>query len=361
MDISLLSCEGEHADLLAIDDLLDFSNDDIGGPIDSSENSTPSCELPTLSSHVSSPKDKKSSNHAPCVFDSNELCVPCDDLAELEWLSNFVEESFSSGDHVPASFCFGSTGKFTTDESITHRDFRKDSYQSTSPVSVLKSSTHSRDKSLSFKVGPDMSVPARARSKRCRTAVCFWNTQILSAEASESLLESSSTTSTITSDSEMITTYYDHDDDDYDDKNDNEDDDEEEEIDDEIHGDRLRHYYQHKRVGDPSVKVKKFNKVLDSFSNSKPKKLKVQDGGQAVRKCLHCATQKTPQWRAGPMGPKTLCNACGVRYKSGRLCAEYRPAASPTFVEELHSNSHRKVLEMRRKRGEFMSPSGIRH
>lgn len=24
--------------------------------------------------------------------------------------------------------------------------------------------------------------------------------------------------------------------------------------------------------------------------------------------------QVTPVWRAGPEGPKTLCNACGVRY-----------------------------------------------
>lgn len=50
------------------------------------------------------------------------------------------------------------------------------------------------------------------------------------------------------------------------------------------------------------------------------------------------------------MGPKTLCNACGVRYKSGRLVPEYRPAASPTFVLTKHSNSHRKVLEIRRQK-----------
>ncbi|RRT65870.1 hypothetical protein B296_00035430, partial [Ensete ventricosum] len=68
-----------------------------------------------------------------------------------------------------------------------------------------------------------------------------------------------------------------------------------------------------------------------------------------VRKCMHCEIQKTPQWRAGPMGPKTLCNACGVRYKSGRLFPEYRPAASPTFVPSIHSNSHKKVVEMRIK------------
>lgn len=68
------------------------------------------------------------------------------------------------------------------------------------------------------------------------------------------------------------------------------------------------------------------------------------------RRCLHCETDKTPQWRTGPMGPKTLCNACGVRYKSGRLVPEYRPAASPTFMVSKHSNSHRKVLELRRQK-----------
>nr|XP_043632816.1 GATA transcription factor 7-like [Erigeron canadensis] len=65
------------------------------------------------------------------------------------------------------------------------------------------------------------------------------------------------------------------------------------------------------------------------------------------RRCTHCLSQRTPQWRAGPDGPKTLCNACGVRYKSGRLLPEYRPAKSPSFVSYKHSNSHKKVLEMR--------------
>lgn len=68
------------------------------------------------------------------------------------------------------------------------------------------------------------------------------------------------------------------------------------------------------------------------------------------RKCQHCGAEKTPQWRAGPLGPKTLCNACGVRFKSGRLVPEYRPASSPTFRSDLHSNSHRKIVEMRNKK-----------
>ncbi|KAL6633346.1 hypothetical protein ACP70R_026017 [Stipagrostis hirtigluma subsp. patula] len=88
-----------------------------------------------------------------------------------------------------------------------------------------------------------------------------------------------------------------------------------------------------------------------------------EEGGEraqpqgTVRRCTHCQIEKTPQWRAGPLGPKTLCNACGVRYKSGRLFPEYRPAASPTFVPSIHSNSHKKVVEMRQKAVRSGDPS----
>lgn len=96
----------------------------------------------------------------------------------------------------------------------------------------------------------------------------------------------------------------------------------------------------------------------------KQKKKTTQTGGsggggqQQPRRCSHCGVQKTPQWRAGPLGAKTLCNACGVRYKSGRLLPEYRPACSPTFSSQLHSNNHRKVMEMRRKK-ELEAGSGL--
>jgi len=33
--------------------------------------------------------------------------------------------------------------------------------------------------------------------------------------------------------------------------------------------------------------------------------------------CVNCNSSSTPQWRMGPTGPKTLCNACGVRFKKG--------------------------------------------
>ncbi|KAI8555594.1 hypothetical protein RHMOL_Rhmol05G0184900 [Rhododendron molle] len=34
--------------------------------------------------------------------------------------------------------------------------------------------------------------------------------------------------------------------------------------------------------------------------------------------CCDCKTTKTPLWRAGPSGPKSLCNACGIRHRKKR-------------------------------------------
>ncbi|KAK2411172.1 GATA transcription factor [Trifolium repens] len=34
-----------------------------------------------------------------------------------------------------------------------------------------------------------------------------------------------------------------------------------------------------------------------------------------ARRCASCDTTSTPLWRNGPRGPKSLCNACGIRYK----------------------------------------------
>ncbi|XP_074555581.1 GATA transcription factor 6-like [Curcuma longa] len=96
----------------------------------------------------------------------------------------------------------------------------------------------------------------------------------------------------------------------------------------------------------PPAKTQKLKKR--GRKPNKPATEAVESHGQ--RRCAHCGAHKTPQWRAGPLGAKTLCNACGVRFKSGRLLPEYRPAFSPTFVSYIHSNCHRKVLEMRRKK-----------
>ncbi|KAF2471117.1 uncharacterized protein BDR25DRAFT_286579 [Lindgomyces ingoldianus] len=48
----------------------------------------------------------------------------------------------------------------------------------------------------------------------------------------------------------------------------------------------------------------------DGRSSDKKKKIKIAD--EYV--CTDCGTLDSPEWRKGPNGPKTLCNACGLRW-----------------------------------------------
>ncbi|KDP23419.1 hypothetical protein JCGZ_23252 [Jatropha curcas] len=44
-----------------------------------------------------------------------------------------------------------------------------------------------------------------------------------------------------------------------------------------------------------------------------------ENGSVEIKKyCTDCKTTKTPLWRGGPAGPKSLCNACGIRYRKKR-------------------------------------------
>ncbi|XP_043706240.1 GATA transcription factor 12 [Telopea speciosissima] len=266
-----------------IDDLLDFSNEEAilnDGTFNSvtvTGNSTDSSTVTAVDSCNSSfsggdlhySGDLGCRNLADAQF-SGDLCVPYDDLAELEWLSNFVEESFSSEDLQKLQLISGM--KARTDETSETRDFQPEN--------------NSNNNNPIFR--PEMSVPGKARSKRSRAAPINWSSRLLVLSPTTSSSESDVASSS------------------------------------------------GKKITKGTAKKKEVSDIAG-----------VNGEG---RKCLHCATDKTPQWRTGPMGPKTLCNACGVRYKSGRLVPEYRPAASPTFMLTKHSNSHRKVLELRRQK-----------
>ncbi|KAK2373897.1 GATA transcription factor [Trifolium repens] len=73
----------------------------------------------------------------------------------------------------------------------------------------------------------------------------------------------------------------------------------------------------------------KNNKKSCSIKKSKDKSLKVKSKDKYKdRICSHCKTKDTTQWRFGPLGRNTLCNACGLRYKSNRLMEGYKPKAS---------------------------------
>ncbi|EPS60442.1 hypothetical protein M569_14364 [Genlisea aurea] len=51
-------------------------------------------------------------------------------------------------------------------------------------------------------------------------------------------------------------------------------------------------------------------------------------GSHGHRVCADCSTTKTPLWRSGPKGPKSLCNACGIRQRKARRAIEAAAAAT---------------------------------
>ncbi|PSS05087.1 GATA transcription factor [Actinidia chinensis var. chinensis] len=245
----------------------------------------------------------KTSDSLPCSGLSAELSVPCEDIIPLEWLSNFVEDSFSGG------------GMTLNKENLTvNKESSHNQFKPSSPISVLENSTSSSSSSsngscsggMILPISPTLHGPQRARSKRPRPAT-FNPHPAINLLSPTSVIENQQSVPVPISSSES-----------------------------------------ENFVESPIKKKKKKVKLSIPLG---PVEMN-QNPPSAVRKCMHCEITKTPQWRAGPMGPKTLCNACGVRYKSGRLFPEYRPAASPTFVPLLHSNSHKKVVEMRNKGGE---------
>uniref|UniRef100_A0A0A9ERW1 GATA-type domain-containing protein n=1 Tax=Arundo donax TaxID=35708 RepID=A0A0A9ERW1_ARUDO len=228
---------------------------------------------------------------------SGELCEPYNQLAELEWLSNYMgegDDAFATEDLQKLQLINGiPAGGFSSSTNVPRAP----------PGPAVAASAASAAQPGVFL--PEASVPAKARSKRSRAAPGNWSSRLLvlpppPASPAESGISAQA--------------------------------------------------FPLKKPSKPSKK-----KDTPPALQAQPSSASPQSAGSASaasaegRRCLHCETDKTPQWRTGPMGPKTLCNACGVRYKSGRLVPEYRPAASPTFVMSKHSNSHRKVLELRRQ------------
>ncbi|KDP34100.1 hypothetical protein JCGZ_07671 [Jatropha curcas] len=60
-----------------------------------------------------------------------------------------------------------------------------------------------------------------------------------------------------------------------------------------------------------------------------------------IRVCSDCNTTTTPLWRSGPRGPKSLCNACGIRQRKARRAMAAAAMANGTVAatETLSSSS----------------------
>ncbi|XP_071693361.1 GATA transcription factor 15-like [Rutidosis leptorrhynchoides] len=61
------------------------------------------------------------------------------------------------------------------------------------------------------------------------------------------------------------------------------------------------------------------NKNGERCGSSSSSSTSSSDGGSClIKTCVDCGTTKTPLWRGGPAGPKSLCNACGIRSRKRR-------------------------------------------
>ncbi|XP_062231915.1 GATA transcription factor 12-like [Phragmites australis] len=235
---------------------------------------------------------------------SGGLCEPYDQLAELEWLSNYMgEDNFPTEDLRKLQLI---TGVPSAAPAATA--------SAPAPAAVAAQPGSSV-------LPPEAPVPGKARSKRSRIAPCSWSSRLLVLPPAPGSPPSPASAAISPSESGTGTA-----------------------------------------AAFPAKKPARPAKKKDAPAPAAPNAAAATAAAAGEgRRCLHCETDKTPQWRTGPMGPKTLCNACGVRYKSGRLVPEYRPAASPTFVVSKHSNSHRKVLELRRQKEMQVLPHHPHH
>ncbi|KAK1440420.1 hypothetical protein QVD17_06247 [Tagetes erecta] len=65
--------------------------------------------------------------------------------------------------------------------------------------------------------------------------------------------------------------------------------------------------------------------------------------------CLDCNTSKTPLWRTGPAGPKSLCNACGIRFRKKKTSgsgSEKKLSPDSCTSEETTVSSRKREMEV---------------
>jgi len=56
--------------------------------------------------------------------------------------------------------------------------------------------------------------------------------------------------------------------------------------------------------------------------------------------CLGCNATSTPEWRRGPMGPRTLCNACGLVYAKLIKKRNRDPRGRSAYLNPQHSGQN---------------------
>ncbi|KAJ0263254.1 putative GATA transcription factor 22 [Hirschfeldia incana] len=106
-----------------------------------------------------------------------------------------------------------------------------------------------------------------------------------------------------------------------------------------------RHVKSDQSLNDSNLEEDHLKKISKNQFNT------IVNGGKnsVTRICFDCNTTKTPLWRSGPRGPKSLCNACGIRQRKARRAAMVASAAtrtsdlSPPLLEKKIQNKNKRT------------------
>ncbi|KAG2273468.1 hypothetical protein Bca4012_040303 [Brassica carinata] len=100
------------------------------------------------------------------------------------------------------------------------------------------------------------------------------------------------------------------------------------------------------------------SKLTSKYATEEISSSSSSDGGGGIsnekKSCAICGTSKTPLWRSGPTGPKSLCNACGIRNKKKkspviRSRSEVRKKKNRTRNPELGDSLKKRLVELGRE------------
>ncbi|CAA0834963.1 Putative GATA transcription factor 22 [Striga hermonthica] len=98
------------------------------------------------------------------------------------------------------------------------------------------------------------------------------------------------------------------------------------------------------------TKNKLENQITSSFQSDKSSCTgSYMTESSPVRVCFDCNTTKTPLWRSGPKGPKSLCNACGIRQRKARRAMAAAAAAAAANGTAFAASDHENPVKMKIK------------
>lgn len=103
----------------------------------------------------------------------------------------------------------------------------------------------------------------------------------------------------------------------------------------------------HKSSGSDVVPSPKLSASLPSklpsnglHGNKQNKQQTLSNG--SLKKCLYCGSKSTPMWRRGPQGAGTLCNACGVKWKHGKILCGVTATDGNATISNADNGGHKE-------------------